>query len=90
MLSTDNGESFTEILMTGKEAGQLVHRAAIANVNSCVVSLDNGSVIHCSYDTENVSPNGFNADSHPVTKCPGKLTALAISPNGKVIICCGQ
>ena len=70
--------------MPFKEADQMAEKTATSNENSFVVSFNEGSVNHYVYD------EGFKVERHLLTKCPGPLTALAMSPNGKLVICCGQ
>lgn len=84
VISFDEGKNFSEILMPFNEAGLLTHKAALSNGNSFLVSFSDGSVNHYVYNEE------FNVEHKLITKCPGPLTALTISPNGKIAICCGQ
>jgi hypothetical protein len=90
VVSADNGENFIEVKMPFKDPGQTAEKAAISNVDSFTLSFNDGCVRHFVYDPKSASGNGMNVEFGIVTKCPGPLTALAISPNGKVVICCGQ
>ena len=89
-VSSDHGKSFTELNMPFKDAGQMLHKSSLSDVDSFVVSFNDGVVNHYVYDRNTMIEVGLKVEKQQVTKCPGPVTALAISPNGKIIICCGQ
>lgn len=59
-------------------------KAAVSNVNDFVGGMDDGSVFRYRFGT-----NGF-IESDLVTKCPGEVRALAISPKADLICCSGE
>lgn len=82
-MSKDHGTSFEELKMPMIQERRLI-KAAVSNLNDFVGGMDDGSVFRYRFTS-----NGF-IESDLVTKCPGTVRALAISPTADLICCSGE